>query len=111
MLRKDRLETLRKGRGISQEEFAKELQISPRSYQRYENGEVSPNVGLALKIALSLSTTVAYLIGETEESKRVVLVAELSGQRKTNIETIRKAEIDPELIKKAVTFLAGLADK
>lgn len=109
MLQLDRLEELRKEKYVDRKSFAEAIGISDRSYLRYLKGEISPNVDLALKMALTLGTTVAYLVGETKEPKRVVLVAGLSGNRKANIDALREG-VDPELVKKAVAFLAGLSN-
>ena len=42
---------LRKGRGISQEDLAKQLKLGVHTYQRYEYGEREP--GLSTLIALA----------------------------------------------------------
>lgn len=109
MLNTERLESLREERYASEEDFGKAIGVSERTYKRWLKGETVPDINFTLKMALLLETTVAYLVNETEEAKRVVLVADLSGSRKANIEAIREG-VDPELVKKAVAFLAGLSN-
>lgn len=52
---------LRKEKGLSQVEVAKQAGISTRQYQRVEAGEHLPNVAPAIKIAKILGTTVEKL--------------------------------------------------
>lgn len=111
MLDKKRLAELRNKAGYSQEEFSTIIGIPTVTYQRYESGKNEPKIGVAALIAQKLNTTVAYLIGETNEPKRVVLVAELSGSRKAAIEGMRQAGVDPEAFKKALAFLSGTTDE
>ena len=48
---KNRLEELRKGRGISQEELALALSVSRQTIGSLENGRYNPSILLAFKIA------------------------------------------------------------
>ena len=48
---KNRLEQLRKQRGISQEELADALQVSRQTVGSLENGRYNPSILLAFKIA------------------------------------------------------------
>lgn len=111
MLNADRLEALRKERYVSEEAFGEALGISERTYKRWLKGDTEPSISVTSKIALLLDTTVAYLLNETDEPKRVVLVAQLSGQRKANIEKMRGAGLKPEDVKKALAYLSGLVDE
>lgn len=110
MLNAERVEALRRERYVSEESFGEALSISERTYKRWLKGDTEPSISVTSRIAVLLDTTVAYLIGETNEPKRVVLVADLSSNRKANVEAIR-AGVDPELVKKAVAFLAGLSEE
>lgn len=106
MLDADRIEVLRKEYYTSRDDFATALGISERSYSRYLRGEISPPVNVVIRMASLLDTTVAYLLGETAERKRVVLVSELSGNRQALLEA-KKQGIDIEAIKSFVAFLEG----
>lgn len=48
---KNRLEALRKGRGIKQEELAAALEVSRQTIGSLENGRYNPSILLAFKIA------------------------------------------------------------
>ena len=48
---KNRIETIRKERGIVQEEFAKAMGVSRQTISSLENGRYNPSILLAHKIA------------------------------------------------------------
>lgn len=48
---KNRLEEIRKKRGITQEELANELEVSRQTIGSLENGRYNPSIILAFKIA------------------------------------------------------------
>lgn len=48
---KNRIEEIRKGRGILQEDFAKALGVSRQTISSLENGRYNPSILLAHKIA------------------------------------------------------------
>ena len=48
---KNRLEAIRKGRGIRQEELAIALEVSRQTIGSLENGRYNPSIVLAFKIA------------------------------------------------------------
>ena len=48
---KNRLEEIRKGRGITQEELAAALEVSRQTIGSLENGRYNPSILLAIKIA------------------------------------------------------------
>lgn len=48
---KNRIESIRKERGIRQEEFAKALGVSRQTISSLENGRYNPSIQLAFKIA------------------------------------------------------------
>ena len=48
---KNRLEELRKARGINQEELARALRVSRQTIGSLENGRYNPSITLAFKIA------------------------------------------------------------
>lgn len=52
---------------MTQCELAKQVGVTEVSISRYINGERIPNVDIALKIALTLQTTIEYLMGATLE--------------------------------------------
>ena len=55
---KNRLEALRKARGIKQEELAEALEVSRQTIGSLENGRYNPSILLAFKLALYFGTTI-----------------------------------------------------
>ena len=63
----ERLTDLRKSRGLSQNAIAKEIGVSPRTYQDYEYGLREPQVAIFSRIADFYGVTLDYLAGRSEE--------------------------------------------
>lgn len=55
---KNRLEEIRKERGITQEELAKILEVSRQTVGSLENGRYNPSIILAFKIARYFEMTI-----------------------------------------------------
>lgn len=55
---KNRLEELRKARGMTQEELAEVLEVSRQTVGSLENGRYNPSILLAFKIARLFETTI-----------------------------------------------------
>ena len=55
---KNRIEAIRKERGIRQEEFAKALGVSRQTISSLENGRYNPSIQLAFKIARYFGMTI-----------------------------------------------------
>lgn len=66
---KNRIEEIRKGRGIRQEEFAKALGVSRQTISSLETGRYNPSIFLARKIAQYFGMTIeeVFLFDEEEE--------------------------------------------
>lgn len=62
----NRLKKLRKEKKLSQKEIALELQVSPRTYQRLENGESQIKPEKAEQLAKYFRVNVGYLLGYNE---------------------------------------------
>ena len=67
---KNRIEEIRKGRGIRQEEFAKALGASRQTISSLETGRYNPSIFLAHKIARFFGMTIeeVFLFDEEEET-------------------------------------------
>lgn len=63
----DRIASLRKGKGLSQGDFAKEADVSREALSKYERNEIVPSVQVAARIAEKLDVTLDYLIGNSHE--------------------------------------------
>lgn len=55
---KNRIEEIRKARGIRQDEFAKALGVSRQTISSLENGRYNPSIQLAFKIARYFEMTI-----------------------------------------------------
>lgn len=66
----NRIEEIRKERGIRQEEFAKSMGVSRQTISSLENGRYNPSITLAYKIAKYFGMTIEEVfIFEEEEEK------------------------------------------
>lgn len=69
MYLKNNLDKLRKLKGLTQEEFAKELKVSRQTVNAIENGKYNPSLDLAFDIALYFNKTIEEIfIYEKEEN-------------------------------------------
>ena len=66
---KNRLEELRKARGLRQEELADALEVSRQTIGSLENGRYNPSIQLAFKIARYFSPTIEDIFIYEEETK------------------------------------------
>ena len=66
---KNRLEALRKARGIKQEELAAALEVSRQMIGSLENGRYNPSILLAFKIARYFDVSIEDVFIDEEESK------------------------------------------
>ena len=64
-----RLRDCRKEKGLSQNEIAKILNTNHWVIGKYERDDVKPSIDVAKKLADLLNTTVAYLVGETQDNE------------------------------------------
>ena len=66
---KNRIEEIRKERGIKQDDFAKSMGVSRQTISSLENGRYNPSIMLAYKIAKYFNMTIEDIfIFEEEES-------------------------------------------
>jgi len=67
---KNRIEQIRKEKGIRQEEFAKSMGVSRQTISSLENGRYNPSIMLAYKIAKYFEMTIEdVFVFEEEEEK------------------------------------------
>ena len=64
---KNRIEEIRKERGVRQEEFAKALGVSRQTISSLENGRYNPSITLAYKIAKYFAMTIEEVFIFEEE--------------------------------------------
>lgn len=65
---KNRIEEIRKSRGIRQEEFAKALEVSRQTISSLETGRYNPSIQLAFKIARYFGMTIEDVFIYEEET-------------------------------------------
>jgi len=65
---KNKIEEIRKERGIRQEEFAKALGVSRQTISSLETGRYNPSIQLAFKIARYFGMTIEEVFIYEEES-------------------------------------------
>jgi len=61
------LKELRKKKGVSQEDAAKALGITLRTYQNYEYGQREPNIEMILKLSDYFNVSTDYLLGREKK--------------------------------------------
>lgn len=66
---KNRLEEIRKQRGIKQEDLASSLEVSRQTIGSLENGRYNPSITLAFKIARYFKMTIEEIFIYEEESQ------------------------------------------
>jgi len=66
---KNRLEEIRKLRGIKQDDLATALEVSRQTIGSLENGRYNPSIILAFKIARYFSMTIEEIFIYEEETK------------------------------------------
>ncbi len=64
---KNRLEEIRKARGVTQEELAASLEVSRQTIGSLENGRYNPSILLAFKIARYFQMTIEDIFIYEEE--------------------------------------------
>ena len=65
---KNRIEEIRKERGIRQEDFAKSMGVSRQTISSLENGRYNPSIMLAYKIAKYFGMTIEEVFVFEEEA-------------------------------------------
>ena len=66
---KNKIEEIRKERGIRQEEFAKSMGVSRQTISSLENGRYNPSITLAFKIAKYFGMTIEEVFVFEEEDQ------------------------------------------
>lgn len=66
---KNRIEELRKQRGIKQEDLASALEVSRQTISSLENGRYNPSILLAFKIARYFNMSIEEVFVYEEENK------------------------------------------
>ena len=65
-----RIRDLREDRDLNQTQIAKILGMSQTCYSKYETGENDLPTAVLIKLARFYGTSIDYILGETDETKR-----------------------------------------
>ena len=66
-----RLKTLRELSGVTQKQLAEAVGVSQQSINKYENHDIEPDIHILSKLADFFNTSIDYLVGHTEERRRI----------------------------------------
>lgn len=89
----ENLKKLRVEAGLSQQQLANVVGVSQQSINKYENHSVEPDISTLIALAECFGTSVDYLIGNTDISRKYEIVhpSDLNNKEKKLIEGYRKA--------------------
>lgn len=66
----ERLQSLKRQKGVMQKDIASSIGLSIRGYQRYEKGERNPTADILIKLADYFDVSIDYLVGRSDDPKR-----------------------------------------
>ncbi len=84
----DKIITLRKTRGLSQEELAEKLNVSRQAVSRWEVGSALPDAGNILQLSKLFGVTADFLLNDEYESDSDIPV--IKAEKKRSKEKMRK---------------------
>ncbi|QYN44941.1 helix-turn-helix transcriptional regulator [Gilliamella sp. ESL0441] len=97
-----RLITLRKERGLSQQAIAEVIGLHPNSWKKYETGQAMPSVDALTKIAKTLNVSTDFLLFDEHErvpENELSLQFEAISQLPENEQSIIKEVLEGMIIK------------
>ena len=71
---KNRIEEIRKARGIRQDEFAKMMGVSRQTISSLETGRYNPSIFLAYKISKYFGMTIEEVFIFDEEEMKLIII-------------------------------------
>ena len=74
-----RIQQLRKTKGLTQEQFAVKLNISDRYLGKIERGEGTASIDLLVEVAISLNTTLDFLILGVLDEFKILAICSIKG--------------------------------
>lgn len=81
----ERLNELRKNKGLNQPELAKELNVAKQTVSNWENNNRTPDNEMLIKIANYFDVSLDYLLGRTDNPNYSVLSTNYKGN---NVEIV-----------------------
>jgi transcriptional regulator with XRE-family HTH domain len=80
----NRITELRKQKGWSQSELAKNIEVSREIVGRYERGDAMPSIDIAKRLADAFGVSLDYLVGNSENVKDKEMLSRLQEIDKMN---------------------------
>jgi len=105
---KIQLQTLRKAKGLTQEEMANILDVKLSTYQKYERDAISPPYDTLIKIADFYGVTTDYLLGREKPAEQVNPILQITNEEMER-QLLEAYFSLPEKLRKQ--FLDGMAEK
>lgn len=91
---KDNIRTIRKAKGLSQEELAIKLNVVRQTISKWEQGLSVPDSELLVSLSDALDTSVSTLLGENVEEQKEDTLKEIAQKLEIiNLQLARKKEI------------------
>jgi putative transcriptional regulator len=100
---KDNLKTLRKNKGLSQEELSIKLNVVRQTISKWETGLSVPDAEMLVKISELFETTVSEILGESIEEKETNDLKVIS--EKLEVINEQLSLIQKQKKKRTITFL------
>lgn len=104
-----RLLELRRERGLSQREVAREFNVSQSTYNNWENANTQPSIEQLIGLARFFEVSVDYLVGNSDEAGTITFTTTLSAEEKRMLDAY--SALPPSLRFACKTVLDALADK
>ncbi len=104
-----RLLELRRGRGLSQREVAREFNVSQSTYNNWENANTQPSIEQLIGLARFFEVSVDYLVGNSDEAGTITFTTTLSAEEKRMLDAY--SALPPSLRSAYKVVLDALADK
>ena len=104
-----RLLELRRERGLSQREVAREFNVSQSTYNNWENSNTQPSIEQLIGLARFFEVSVDYLGGNSDEAGTITFTTTLSSEEKRMLDAY--SSLSPSLRSACKTVLDALAGK
>lgn len=77
MIFSEKLQLLRKNKGLTQEELAEKVCVSRQAIAKWESGQSYPNISNLIQISHLMNVTVDYLVRDQECSREPLTTSEM----------------------------------
>ncbi len=106
---KDNIKSIRKSKGLSQEELAIKLNVVRQTISKWEQGLSVPDAELLIKVSEELDVSVSTLLGKNIEDKKQEDLKVIAKKLEIiNLQLLQKKESKRKIINWLMTLLLGL---